>query len=166
METLFEHNVTQNNALTVFAVAQAVMRFEAETRREKGLGLCEALLVPPLVYHERTARAFAGKTMTQGLFYRVIAEDHELVLGLQNRLMATAERTIESVHLACSSGLLEMSTEPTFQLFGTMKALPTSVAGRNATDSVRTIFAAAKRVGYCFATTDFQSICSLLRVRF
>jgi hypothetical protein len=166
MDTLFEQHVTQNSALTAFAIAQAVMRFQEEVGEARGLSIFAALLIPPMVYHRRTAENLAAKNMTEGLFYRVIAEDHELVLGLQARLMTLAKHTFEAVHLGCSSRIIRLARERHTELFRVMKAMPQTVAGSEAIEPVRLVLAASKRLGYCFATTDFPAICGILRVRF
>ena len=55
MNSLFEQNVTHNVGLTAFAISQAVIRFYEETNGERGMDFFAALLVPPLVFHRRTA---------------------------------------------------------------------------------------------------------------
>ena len=96
----------------------------------------------------------------------MIGEDRDLVFGIQNRLMAMTSHTFSAIHLGCSSGIIRMSVSPRVQLFPIVKSLPAEVDSPKTIESVRTIFAAAKRLGYCFATTDLAVVCAALRVRF
>jgi hypothetical protein len=166
MNALFEQLVAQNTGLTTFAIAQAVIRFDQQVNSAIGLDLFAALLVPPLVFHRRTADRLANKQMTEGLFFRTVAEDRELVLGIQDRFMATAAESFIAIHLGCSVKLFRLTQEQRPQLFPLTKSLPREIDGPETIDSVRGILAAAKRLGYCFATTDLSVICSALRVRF
>jgi hypothetical protein len=166
MDTLFEQRVTQNTALTAFAIHQAVLRFDQHTQGTSGLELFAAILIPPLVFHRRTAESLAAKQMTEGLFFRAITDDRELIVGVQSRVMAMASQTFKAIHLGCSARVFQMHHEPRIQLVPLIRSLPQEVDGIRTIAAVRTVFAAAKRLGYCFANTDFAVICAALKVRF
>ncbi len=166
MDALFEQHITHNLALTAFALGQAAIQVRKETKNLRGLTLFEAMLIPPLVFHRRTAAAFSGRQRTDGLFYRVIAEDRELVIGTQSRLVDLAPRTFQAIHLACSADLLKMVHNGGIELVASLNSLPSAAENPGNTEAVTTILAAAKRLGYCFATTEFSVICATLRVRF
>lgn len=166
MNSLFEQNVTHNVGLAAFAITQAAIRFQEEVNGTRGLDLFAALLIPPLVFHKRTATTLANKQMTEGLFLRVVAEDREIVLGAQARLVDLLPRTLEAIHLACSARLLKMVNDKSIELFPTLKSLPSAVETTHTQEGVRVILGAAKRLGYCFASTELSVVCTLLRVRF
>jgi hypothetical protein len=166
MDALFEQHVTHNLAITAFAVGQAAIQMRQETDNARGLSLFEAMLVPPLVFHRRTAEAFSGRQRTDGLFYRVIADDRELVIGTQSRLIDLTPRTLQAIHLGCSADLFKLVHANGIELVASSKSLPSAAENLSNTEAVTTILAAAKRLGYCFATTEFSVICTALRVRF
>lgn len=166
MDALFEQHVTHNLAITAFAIAQASIQVRRETNDARGLTLFEAMLVPPLVFHRRTAAAFASRQRTAGLFYRVIAEDRELIIGTQSRLIDLTPRTLLAIHLGCSADLFRMVHAGTIEIISSSKSLPSVAENSSNTEAVTTILAAAKRLGYCFATLEFSVICAALRVRF
>lgn len=166
MNTLFEQQVAQNTALTACAIAQAAMRFDEEVGSKRGLDLFAALLIPALVYHRKTATSFATRQMSEGLFFRVVVDDPELVVGVQTRLMTMATHTFQAIHLGCSAGLVRLARDRSIQLFPGPKSLPSEVDNSQTVESVHVLFAAAKRLGYCFATTEFAVICAVLRARF
>lgn len=166
MDALFEQYVTHNLAITALAIGQATIQVGQETNDGRGLSLFEAMLVPPLVFHRRTAQAFAGRQRTDGLLYRVLAEDRELTIGTQSRLIDLTPRTLQAIHLGCSANLFRMVHASGIELTASSKSLPSTVVNSTNSEAVTTILAAAKRLGYCFANTDFSVICAALRVRF
>jgi hypothetical protein len=80
--------------------------------------------------------------------------------------MASLDSTLKAIHLGCSANVFTMTNGRRFQLIPSMKALPSVVDNALAPSSIATLIAAAKRLGYCFATTELPVICAALRVRF
>src|SRR4051812_22784346 len=105
MDVLFEQNVVQNAALAAEALWQAVNEAYDTSGRTSGVSLPLAFVVLPLVFHERTAMSVATKTQP-GALYKALAEDPEIVIGLQKRMEAMANRTLDALSIAFNSNLL------------------------------------------------------------
>jgi len=165
MDALFEQHVAQNPGLTAFAILQAAIRLTEESKNERGLDLFAALLIPPLVFHRKTALALEGRQMTDGLFLRMIAEERELAAGLNERLIDLTPRTFRAIHLGCSTKLFRLVKTDKLEIFPLLRSLPGILHSNQVPQSVTTILAAAKRLGYCFATTELPTVTTLLRAR-
>ena len=166
MQTLFEKHVAENYAITAFALYAACRSFRESTTLLQGLNLQQTLLLPAMIFHAKTAESFANRTRTEGLFYRVLAEQMQLTVGLQDRMQDFADRTLSSIHFGVSVGLLVFQKQPEFQICAAVIRKPSNPLGSSASDEAKRIIKAADRLGYCFATTDFPIICASLRVSF
>ena len=167
MDTLFEQRVSHNAALGAFAISEAASRFlQATTIADGGMPLLSTLLVLPLAYHRRTAAHIGSRQMTEGSFFRAIAEDHTISLGLQHRLMSMAGDTFKAIHLAAAGDLIKLSTTSPPSIVAVSKSRPQTTADVTVHERVSHVLAAARRVGYWLATNDLSVVCALLRVRF
>jgi hypothetical protein len=161
IDVLFEQRVIQNTGLAAEAIWQAVLEAYEAKNRTAGVPLPLAFLVLPLTFHQRTAASLASKTQP-GALYKALADDREITLSLQSRMQALSERTLQALSIAFHSGMLEVDQDHERQLIPLRKtALATHV-----TDDVKTILAAAKRVGQAFAEMSVVQLATHLNIRF
>ena len=161
IDVLFEQRVVQNTGLGAEVIWQAVNEAYETSGRTQGVTFPLAFLVLPLTFHLHTARALATKTQPGALF-KAIAEDREIIVGLQSRLQAMADRTLASLSIGFHSGLLLLDPDHDRHLIPGRRTQPIA----HATDEVKTIFGAAKRVGNSFAEMSPAQICTHLNIRF
>jgi hypothetical protein len=118
-------------------------------------------LILPLTFHQRTARVLATKTQP-GALYKALAEDREIVAGLQERMQAMHSRTSRALSIAFHSKLIEVDREGHFQLIPVRKSPPIG----HVTEEVKTAISAAKRVGQALAEMSFVQLSTHLGVKF
>ena len=161
IDVLFEQRVIQNTGLAAEAIWQTVHEaFEASGRTE-GVSLPLAFLVLPLTFHQRTAKALASKTQP-GALYKALADDREITVGLQGRMQAMSDRTFQALSIAFQTGLLLLDPDHQRHLIPGRKSPPVT----HATEEVKTILNAAKRVGHAFGEMNMVQLSTQLNIRF
>ncbi len=161
IDVLFEQRVVQNTGLAAEVIWQAVQAaFEAKGRAE-GVSLPMAFLVLPLTFHQRTARALASRTQP-GALYKALADDREITVGLQMRMQAMSERTFQALSIGFHTDLLRLDQDHERQLIPGRTTAPVV----HATDEVKVILNAAKRVGRAFAEMTLVQLCTHLNISF
>jgi ABC-3C biological conflict system middle component len=161
IDVLFEQRVIQNTSLAAEAIWQAVhAAFEAKSRAE-GVPLPLAFLVLPLVFHQRTSMVLAAKTQP-GVLYKALADDREITVGLQTRMQAMSDRTFQALSIAFDTGLLRLDQNRERHLIPGRSTPPIA----HATDEVKVIMNASKRVGHTFAELTLVQICTHLNIGF
>ena len=161
IDVLFEQRVVQNTGLAAEAIWQAVYAaFEAKGRAA-GVSLPLAFLVLPLTFHQRTARVLASKTQP-GALYKALADDREITVGLQMRMQAMSERTFQALSIGFDTALLRLDQDHERQLIPGKRTPPVV----HATDEVKGILNAAKRVGHSFAEMTLVQLCTHLNISF
>lgn len=161
MNILFEQKVVQNTGLAAEAIWHAVNEAYLGKRKTDGVPFPLAFLVLPLTFHQRTAEALSKKNQS-GAIYKALAEDREITVGLQARMQAMAPRTLQALSIGFHSGLLALDQGPQRQLLPVRKTAPVS----HVTDEVKTVVAAAKRVGFAFAEMTTEQLSTHLNIRF
>jgi hypothetical protein len=161
IDVLFEQRVVQNTGLAAEAIWQAVREAYDAKGRADGVPLPLAFLVLPLTFHQRTATVLAAKTQP-GAFYKALADDREITVGLQLRMEAMSERTFQALSIGFHTGLLLLDQDHQRQLIPGRKTQPVA----HATNEVKVILNAAKRVGHAFAEMTPEQISAHLNVRF
>lgn len=161
IDILFEQRVVQNTGLAAEAIWQAVREAYDAKGRAEGVSLPLAFLVLPLTFHQRTATVLAGKTQP-GALYKALAADREITVGLQMRMQAMSERTFQALSIAFHTGLLQLDQDHERQLIPGRKTSPIA----HATDEVRIILNAAKRIGQAFGEMTLVQISTHLNIRF
>ncbi|MCG8587216.1 MAG: DUF6521 family protein [Pirellulales bacterium] len=160
MDIRFERDVSQNVALASWALWSATLQYDKTLKSERGIPFSQMFIVLPLSLHEPSAAIIKSKTMTEGSFYRALTDDRTLSVGLQQRLQNYSETTLKALNVSFSSKLLLLDRDA-LEVVPGRKTFP----GR-ATDEIKVISNAAKRVGYWLAVTEFPVLCNLLRIRY
>jgi Family of unknown function (DUF6521) len=161
IDVLFEQRVIQNTGLAAEAIWYTVHEAYEARGRTEGVSFPLAFLVLPLSFHQRTAKALASKTQP-GALYKALAEDREITVGLQDRMQAMSERTFQALSIGFQSGLLLLDPDHQRHLVPGRKSAPVM----HATDEVKMIMNAAKRVGHAFAEMNVVQLSTQLNIRF
>jgi hypothetical protein len=161
IDVLFEQRVIQNTGLAAEVIWQSVHEAYETNGRTEGVSLPLAFLILPLTFHQRSANALASKTQP-GALYKALAEDREITVGLQMRMQAMSERTFQALSIGFHSGLLLLDPDHQRHLIPSRKSPPVA----HVTDEVKTIFAAAKRVGHAFSEMSLVQLSTQLNIRF
>jgi len=161
IDVLFEQRVIQNPGIAAETIWHAVYEAYDTKGRTEGVSLPLAFLVLPLTFHRQSAMALAAK-MQPGALYKALSEDREITVGLQPRMQAMAKRTFAGLSIAFQTGLLQLDPDHERHLIPGRKSSPVS----HATDEVKTIFGAAKRVGQAFAEMNVVQLATQLNIRF
>ncbi|HTI70841.1 MAG TPA: three component ABC system middle component [Candidatus Limnocylindria bacterium] len=161
IDVLFEQRVIQNTGLAAEAIWHAVHEAYQLKSRTEGVPFPLIFLILPLSFHQRTAIMLAAKTQP-GAIYKALADDREITVGLQGRMQAMAERTFHALSIGFQTGLLELDQDRLRQVLPGRRTPPVS----HLTPEVRTILAAAKRVGQAFGEMNVVQLSTHLNIRF
>ncbi len=161
MDILFEQRIVQNTGLGAELIWQAVKESCESNDRTSGVCLPLTFLILPLVFHRRTATALATKTRP-GAIYKALSEDRELIVGLQERMESLADRTLQSLSIGFSTGLLELDQSDDYQIYPARNSPPV----KHVTDNVKIALKAAKRVGQSFYEVTSVQLFRMLGVKF
>ena len=161
IDVLFEQRVIQNTGLAAEVIWQAVHEAYECNGRTEGVTLPLVFLVIPLSFHQRTAKALASKTQPGALF-KALAADREITVGLQSRMQAMADRTFQGLSICFHTGLLLLDPDHQRHLIPVRKSAPVN----HVSEDVKTIMAAAKRVGQAFAEMTIVQLSTHLNIRF
>jgi hypothetical protein len=161
IDILFEQRVIQNTGLAAETIWQAVYEAYEMKDRTEGVPFPLAFLILPLTFHQRTANVLASKKQP-GAIHKALADDREITVGLQLRMQALSERTLQALSIGFSTGLLHLDQDRERQLIPGRKSLPVT----HVTEEVKTILQAAKRVGQIFAELPIVQIAISLGVTF
>jgi hypothetical protein len=163
VRTAFEYEVVQNTALAALAIHAATLQHHLAAAIPNGVPIPELMLVLPIALHQPSRVTVAGKVF-EGSFYKAISENRTLVAGLQSRMQAMARQSFAAINLATAAGLVEVVR--------TERARPGMVPTRKtdpfkfSDDEIKSVIAAAKRVGHWLAAVRTETLCSVLNVRF
>lgn len=160
-DILFEQRVVQNTGLAAEVLWHAANEAYLANNRAEGVAFPLIFLVLPLCFHQRTAVTLSHKTQS-GAIYKALAEDREIIVGLQHRMQGLAERTLQALSIAFHSGLLVLDADSSKQIYPSRKSPPI----RHVTDEVKTILSAAKRVGHAFSEMTPEQLSSHLNIQF
>ncbi|SRR5260370_1319525 len=161
IDVLFEQRIVQNPGLAAEAIWHSVNEAYDTQGRTEGVSFPLAFLILPLTFHQRSARALAAKTQP-GALYKAISEDREITVGLQMRMQAMAKRTFAGLSMGFQAGLLFLDPDHERHLIPGRKSSPIS----HATEEVKLILSAAKRVGHAFAEMTVVQLATQLNIRF
>ena len=161
IDILFEQKIIQNTGLAAEAIWQAVHEAYETKGRTEGVPFPLVFLVLPLTFHKRTANALASKTQP-GAIYKALADDREIPVGLQGRMQAMSNRSLQALSIGFSTGLLKLDQNHNRQIIPGKKTPPVT----HVTEDVKIILKAAKRVGQTFAELTIAQLASHLEIKF
>lgn len=160
-DVLFEQHIVQNTGLGAEVIWCAVNEAYEIRGRTEGVMLPLAFLVLPLAFHQRTAGSLATRTQP-GALYKALADDREIIVGLQRRMESMAELTFEALSIGFHTNLLLLDPTHEKHLVPSRKSSPIE----HVTAEVKTILNAAKRVGQAFAEMSVVQLSTQLNIRF
>jgi hypothetical protein len=164
MDISFEIQIMQNQVVGAAALWNYSRSYFDAKDQIVGPSLPEMMLVLPIVFHKRTTEKLYRMRSASGLA-KALAEDPEIPVGLQRRMEGLANATFSSLSTAVGSGLLQKDPEKPWPRYSpATKSLPAGLKPAN--EDVTQIMRAAVRLGQWNAQEEFNSWCSLLRVRF
>lgn len=159
-ETAGEYEAVQNTALGAYAMWAFVAEYSATNDDVRGPTLPLAMLVLPLVFHRDTLESIEDRYLNTG-FYLALAENRSIPIGLQERMVAMAQRSLRSTRLALAAGLI--TYDPlSGEFFPGRRTSPPHVEN----SSLGAILKGSKRLGRWFASTSHEQLLNLLQVRF
>ena len=161
IDVLFEQRVIQNTGLAAELLWQAVCEAYDATGRTEGVSFPLAFLILPLTFHQRTAASLTSKTQP-GALYKALADDREILVGLQSRMQALSARTFQGLSICFQTGLLRLDQDHRRQLIPGRKTPPVT----HVTDEVKTMLGAAKRVGQALSEMSVVQLSTHLGIRF
>jgi hypothetical protein len=161
IDVLFEQRIIQNTGLAAETIWHAVQETYESKGKAGGVSLPLVFLVLPLTFHLRTARVLSQKTQS-GAIFKALAEEREMVVGLQARMQAMSSRTWQALSIAFQTGLLTMDSNHTRDIYPGRKSSPVT----HASEEVRMILNAAKRVGHAFGQMSLVQLSTTLNIRF
>jgi len=159
----FEVEITNNPVLGASTLWQFCRAYFDKGNQVDGPELPLALIVLPIAFHRRTARAIYRMQAASGML-KALYDHPELPAGLQRRLESFADLSLASLSIAIAASLIKLDrAEPWPRYLPAVKKLPSELGA--STDDVAEIYAAAQRLGWWFAGQDLATICSRLHVR-
>ncbi len=161
IDVLFEQRVVQNPGLGAEAIWHAARETYEKKNRTEGMPLLLAFIVLPLVFHKRSADALASKVKL-GALYKAISSDREIILGLQERMQALYDSTLQSLSIGFSTELLFLDPSEEPQLIPGVKSPPIV----HVTEEVKNLLAAARRIGWTIGELPMSQIMTHLNIRF
>ena len=161
IDILFEQRVIQNTGLAAETIWYTVNETYMMKGRTEGVSFPLIFIILPLTFHLRTANVLASKNKP-GAIYKALADDREIIIGLQHRMESLSARTLQALSIGFSTGLLLFDRDYQHQLVPGKKQPPVT----HITEEVRIITKAAKRVGQSFAELQLVQIATALGVTF
>jgi len=160
---MHEFEVIQNPVIGSIALHVFAKSYVAEHTERLGPPIVFAFPVIAIIYHEQSViRLMQVKRITQMRFLNTLAEYRDLPAGLQQRMVAMSDQTLETLNVAFALKLLSYNTETaTISHRRLSKNIPRFTYGDN-----QEIMHAAKVLGCWFAGYSIEEICSLLNITF
>ncbi|KFN09724.1 MULTISPECIES: three component ABC system middle component [Paenibacillus] len=160
MDHLDEYDIIQNVALASLVIWSFSAKYYTTNEEKRGIDLQVLMLILPLLFNESFVNSAYRRNFKKG-FFAVLNDNKSTYIGLQERMENMSKLTLRSINACISSKLLMYDTE-TYSFVPIRTIIPKF----NESEDIKKIFAASERLGYWFATIDFQEICTLLKVRF
>jgi hypothetical protein len=165
VKTSFELEVIQNTAIGAAALWQFSEYFQRSSTTGAAPDLARLMLVLPLAFHRRSAECIATKQFKSGLL-KILYDAPELVVGLQARMQAMYRRTLRSLSLASSVGLIERTTpEGSLPHYAALRReLPHGLKPTHG--DVKMVLSCSRRLGTWLSGHDLAFVCVQLHIRF
>lgn len=165
MKRDFELEIIQNTAIGAASLWRFAETFRKASPTGKAPDLACLMIVLPLAFHHYSAEAIASRQFRSGLL-KVLYDAPEIVVGLQARMQSMHRRTLRSLSLASSAGLLQRVGIPGHLpiYLPLRRTLPPELTPIH--DDVRTILSCCRRLGTWLSVHDLAFICTQLHIRF
>lgn len=160
MTRTHEFDAVQNPALGALLLWTFVAEYFKAKGENEGPTLPHMMLVLPILFNKDFVENIYKRKIKGGL-YNALNEDMTLFAGVQNRIQAMNELTLRSINFCCSAKIVLLDKK-------SYEFIPvrSKVQDYKHNESIHKMLAAAKRLGNWFATTEFNQLCALLKVRF
>ncbi|OMF08728.1 hypothetical protein BK131_25635 [Paenibacillus amylolyticus] len=158
MKVLNEYEVVQNPALGALLLYTFVSEYFMT--KDEGPTLPHLMLVLPILLNKDFVEKIYKRNKKGGL-YNALNDDMTLFIGVQNRMQSMSDLTFRSINLCLSANVVVLVKDK-------YKFLPlrNKVPYYKHNEDIHKMLAAAKRLGYWFATNELNQLCALLKVRF
>ena len=160
MSKLIEHDIIQNIGIGALALHEFTNSYLKEQKGLKGPSLALAMPVLPLLFHEQTLEQIVKRNFKGG-FFKLTTEYRGLPAGLQKRMESMAEQTFKSLNLAYQSKILTYNKE-----LNEILPMDTKVEKQQYNQDIQSIIRGADRLGFWFASLQFEQICIMLKIKF
>lgn len=161
MKEISDYNIYQNHALGAHAIWEFCKTYEDFHEHKDAPPLLLVLPLLPIVYNKRATEAIKNRNFKEGSLYKVITENKDIYLGLQERMENSIELTFKAISIAAAANLV-IYDKDTGQIFVNRKFEPQKI---NHLD-YRDIILSSKRIGAWFAQLNLQEISTLFNITF
>lgn len=160
LEDLNEYDIVQNLALASTILLAFSLKYYEAINESKGIDLSTLMLVLPLIFNESVVDKIHKRNYKRGL-YNAINEDSTIFIGLQERMQDMSKLTMNSINICLASNFLIYDKDY-------LNFIPTrdKVYNFSHIKSIKKMITAADRLGFWFATLEFNELCKILKVRF
>ncbi len=159
MNILFEYHVMQNPALLMTMQYEAISNYCKHYEDGRGVKFPLVFILTPIIFQKRLIQLLCNRK-GKGSLYRAIAEDRKAWLGLQRRMEANADLTLQALQLGLQTQIIEfVSNTGTIRCKGKC-----SVKYQN--ETMKRMKSAAKRLGDAFAELTEEEIALTLNIVF
>lgn len=162
MKIAFEQSLLQNDAFSATIISIAVKAYYDQTEQKHGMPWALGFLILPLVYHKETAETCANKRRPS-ILPKVIAENKNIPLGVQDRLEKMTDMSMAGLRLAVASGSLTIDDDGVGLEIVPVGKLPPA---KFVSEKAKTMKKAARVIGYAFAEVTIEQLGEFLLVRF
>ncbi|MFF2912786.1 MULTISPECIES: three component ABC system middle component [Paenibacillus] len=157
---LNEYDAVQNPALGALLLWTFVNEFYKSSAEQEGPILPHIMLVLPILFNQDFVENIYKRNKKGGL-YNALNDEMALFIGVQNRMQTMSDITFKSLNV-CSSAKIVLLDKNNFQFI----PVRTKIPDYKHNEGIHKMLAAAKRLGYWFATIELNQLSVLLKVRF
>jgi len=161
MKEISDYNIYQNHALGAHAIWEFCKSYEDFHEHNDAPTLLLLLPLLPIVYNKRATEAIKSRNFKEGSLFKVITENKDIYMGLQERMENSIELTFKAVGIAAAANLIVYDKD-TSQLFVNRKFEPQKINHLDYKD----IILSSKRIGAWFAQLNLQEISTLFNITF
>jgi hypothetical protein len=160
MTRIHEYDVVQNSVLGALLLWAFVSEYYKTKGESEGPKFQHMMIVLPILFNRSFVETIYRKNFKGGL-YNALNEDMALFIGLQNRMEAMSVLTFRSINV-CSCAKNILLDKDRYEFI----PVRSKIQDFKDNESIHKMLAAARRLGYWFATNDLNQLCGLLKVRF
>lgn len=161
MKRIPEFEIMQNTTLGAFAIHSFVREYYAQKEKIMGIPLHYLMPVLPIVFNSDSALKISSKQRRITSFYKAIAEEKFIPIGLQFKMEEMYRQTIDSINIAMALGMILYSSEESSFFPKEKIRLPDLIAEDN-----NNIIRAAGNLGFWFAEISIEELCVSLKINY